>query len=421
MSRHAGRTAGWGWWLILMLAAGPAGGQSSTDGLGLETRFHYDWMGHRYRLGESDTLDRYDEKGISALITYGERYHGGAWAENKATVSDRSLRNALAVGWSSAPAEEVRWSIENRVDLKEYRWRGEDLYGSSYLEDDLTLEGSWPLSGDVRLAIRQDLSYVDYQKTTVYFRDAWMSRSGAELLWNPDLMWDVAAAYTLGLKSVPDSSAMNYWTHTISTSVDGSIGWRLRGRLTGFLEQRRDEDRQQGGHSLDLMLEAEMEYDLGIRTGLVMQGELAMLTYDHPDEVYYDNWTAVVKAGLSQDLWENVNLSLLPLLRRSVAQKTSFGETYHEIGAELDVDYYGSGRIWGQVSVEIDYRMYDDSVEETFYSDYFSIRPTVMMNLQLSPRIDLDLLLDHEPEWHRQKEDDFTSSLVSCSLSYRFR
>ena len=410
-----------GWWLILMLAAGPQAGRCADDGFGLETRFHYDWMGHRYRLGDSDTLDRYDEKGVSALITYGDRFQGGAWAENRTTVSDRSLRNNLAVGWSSETSETVRWAVENRLELKDYRWRGEDLYSSGYVEDDLTLEGSWPLSGDFRLAVRQELSYIDYQKTTVYFRDAWLSRTRAELQWEPDLLWHVAAEYALGLKSVPDSSAMNDRTHTVSASADGSIGWLLQGRLTGFLERRVDQDREQGGNSLDLMVEAEIEYDLGTRADLVLQGELEMLTYDHPDELYYDNWTAVGKVGLSKDLWENVNVSLLPLLRRSVARKSEFGETYREIGAELDVDYYGMGKAWGQISVELDYRTYDDSVEEAFYSDYVSIRPTVMMNFQLSSRIDLDLLLDHEPEWHRQKEDDFTSSLVSCSLNYRFR
>jgi len=421
LSRRAGRTAGWGWWLILMLAAGSAWGRSASGGLGLETRLQYDWIGHRYRLGESDTLDRYDEKGVSVQITYGDRFDGGAWAENRTTVSDRALRNALDIGWSSPVSRGVRWSIENRLDIKDYRWRGEDLYGSSYLEDNLTLEGSWPLSGVLRLMIQQDLSYADYQKTTVYFRDAWLSRTGAELQWEPGLLWDVTAAYSLGLKSVPDSSAMDYLTHTISSSVDGSIGWQMHGRLDGFLERRRDEDQMQGGNSLDLMLEAQIEYNLGIRTGLVLQGELEMLVYDHPDEVYYDSWTAVGKTGLSQDLWENVNISLLPLWRRSVARETDFGETYREIGAELDVDYYGTGKIWGQFSMEFDYRTYDDTVEEAFYSDYFSVRPTILMNLQLSPRIDVDLLLDHEPEWHRQKEDDFTSSLVSCSLRYRFR
>jgi hypothetical protein len=272
-----------------LLAAGPAGGQSASEGLGLETGFHYDWMGHQYRLGESDTLDRYDEKGISALLTYGDRFHGGAWAENKTTVSDRSLRNILKIGWSSQTSEEVRWAVDNRLELKDYRWRGEDLYGSSYMENDLTLEGSWPLSGVLRLAMRQDLSYIDYQKTTAYFRDAWLSRSRAELHWQPGLLWDVTAAYSLGLKSVPDSSAMNDHTHTVSSTVDGSIGWRLRSRLNGFLERRREEDQEQGGNSLDVMLEAEIEYDLSIRTGLVFQGELEILTYDHPGEIYYDS------------------------------------------------------------------------------------------------------------------------------------
>jgi len=410
-----------GWWLAVMLTAGLAWGQSLPGGFRFETQLHYDWMGHRYRLGESDTLDRYDEKGLSAVLTYGDRFGGGIWAENRATLSDRSVRDALAVGWNSATSDAIRWAFENRLEVKDYRWRGEDLYGSSYAENDLTAEGSWPLSAGLRLAARQDLSFVDYQKATSYFRDAWLSRTTAELRWEPGLLWEVTTAYMLGFKIVPDSSGMDYRTHTISSSLDGSIGWTTRCQLAGFLERRQNREQEQQGNSLDLMMEAGIEYDLSPQTSLVVQGDLEMLTYDRPDEVYYDSWSIVGKAGLSRHLSESMSVTALPLVRRSVARETTIGETYREIGAELDLDYYGIGKLWGQASVEIGFRNYDDAGEETFYSDYYSIRPTVMLNLQLSKQVDLDLLLDHEPEWHRQKEDDFASSLLSCSLSYRFR
>jgi hypothetical protein len=410
-----------GWWLAMMLVAGQAWGESFPDGFGFETQFHYDWTGHHYWLGESDTLDLYDEKGLSAILTYGDRFRGGAWAENRATLSDRSLQNALVVGWSSVARDDIRWMFENRMEFKDYRWRGKDLYSSGYVEDDLAAEGNWPLLTDLRLATRQDLSYIDYQKTTSYFRDAWLSRTTAELQWEPGLLWDMTLAYTLGVKNVPDSSGMNYRTHTWTSSLDGCIGWTWRCQLTGLLERRQNREPEQRTNSFDLMMEAKLEYDISLQTSLVLQGNVEMLTYDHPDEVYYDNWTAVGKAGLSRDLSENMNIAVLPLLQRSMATGTTFGETYREIGAELDLDYHGTGKLWGQASVEIGFRNYDDSVEETFYSDYYSVRPTVMLNLRLSERFDLDLLLDHEPEWHRQKEDDFSSSLLSCSINYRLR
>jgi hypothetical protein len=198
------------------------------------------------------------------------------------------------------------------------------------------------------------------------------------------------------------------------------VGWALRLQGNGFLERRQNEETDRQKNSVDLMMEIKIEYDLGLQTSLVMQGNLEMLTYDRPDEVYYDHWTAVGKVGPSRDLIKNMNITLLPMLRRSLASGTTIGETYWEYGAELEFDYFGTGKFWGQASVEFGFRDYEDSSEDAFYSDYYSVRPTVMLSLGLSERVDLDLLLDHEPEWHQQKEDDFASSLLSCSLSYRF-
>jgi hypothetical protein len=406
--------------MVVLLVSGLAWGENLPDGFQLETQVNYDWMGHRYRLGESDTLDLYDEKGISAILSYGDRFSAGAWVENRATFSDRSLKNAFSVGWSSARLDDVRWTVENRLEFKDYRWRGESLYGSGYLQDDLAAESTWPLWSGLRMALRQDLSYIDYQKTTTYFRDAWLSRTTAELQWEPGFLWNATLAYILGVKEIPDSSGMSYQTHTVTSSVDGSVGWALRLQGNGFLERRQNEETDRQKNSVDLMMEIKIEYDLGLQTSLVMQGNLEMLTYDRPDEVYYDHWTAVGKVGPSRDLIKNMNITLLPMLRRSLASGTTIGETYWEYGAELEFDYFGTGKFWGQASVEFGFRDYEDSSEDAFYSDYYSVRPTVMLSLGLSERVDLDLLLDHEPEWHQQKEDDFASSLLSCSLSYRF-
>jgi len=87
---------------------------------------------------------------------------------------------------------------------------------------------------------------------------------------------------------------------------------------------------------------------------------------------------------------------------------------------ELDLDYSGTGRWWASLSVELGTRDYDETVEEDFFSGYYYLHPTLLLDYRVSDRLHLDLMVDHEPEWHQQKEDDLTTSLFSCSLSYRF-
>ena len=62
---------------------------------------------------------------------------------------------------------------------------------------------------------------------------------------------------------------------------------------------------------------------------------------------------------------------------------------------------------------------YEETEEESFYSGYTYFHPTLLLTYRLTDEISLDLFADHDPEWHKQKEDDFTTSLLSCSLSYR--
>jgi hypothetical protein len=195
----------------------------------------------------------------------------------------------------------------------------------------------------------------------------------------------------------------------------------MRVHLDGLVEKRLMERQEGQPDHLDLTVNMEIEYDLGIRTSLVIGADAEQLVYDRPDEVYYDYWTATGKAGVSNDLTGEANITLQPVFRRSEAKGTTFGETYREIGVELDVDYYGTGWLWGHASLEVGSRDYAESEEETFYSNYNYLHPALFLNVRLNDKIHLDIMIDHEPEWHKQKEDDFTSSLVSCSLGYFFR
>jgi hypothetical protein len=198
------------------------------------------------------------------------------------------------------------------------------------------------------------------------------------------------------------------------------LGWDFRFRLDGGLERRKTEAHEGQQDYLNLTGESELEYELDSQLRLVFKGDLEQMLYDHPDEVYYDFWIVTAKLGLSRDVYPTFRASLLPVFRRSEAEDTSIGETYRERGVELDLDDTGVDRLWAHLSLECGIRDYKETEGESFYSGYSYVHPTLLLNCRLTDELSLDLFADHKPEWHKKKEDDFTTSLFSCSLNYHF-
>ena len=404
-----------------MLMGSQSCGAELRDSFRINAGISYDWVGQQYRLSDQDTLDLFDEKSLSVAIGCGEVVVRGLWAENEVTISDRSLKNLLTAGLSSIISGNMQVKLENQLEFKNYRWQGEDLFGSGYVEDRFEIEWFWPVRPDLRLRAEQRLTYVDYEKSTTYFHDYWLGQIAAGVQLDLGLVWNLAVDYYLAKKEVPDSSGLDYQSHLLTSSLDGFVGWKFMFRLDGQMERRRAEQQEKRQDYLDLTGDGELEYELSSNISLVFKGDFEHMFYDNSDEIYYNFWTATGKLGLSRNIHPAFSVSLLPMLRRSKAKDTSIGETYHELGVELDLDYSGIGRLWANLAIEFGARDYEEAEEESFYSGYTYLHPTLLLNYRITDEVSIDLFADHEPEWHKQKEDDFATSLFSCSLNYRFR
>ena len=407
------------WVLVVGFSIDQVWGIELPGDFNMDVGMAFDWVGQRYRLSDQDTLDQFDETTFSMVFGYGGGAEKGLGVQNKVALSDRSVKNLLTGTWSTAIFRDAQVRLENQLEFKEYWWQGEDLFGSSYAEDRFRVDGLWPLGSSLRLGTEQRLSYVNYEKNSSYFRDYWFSQSRVSLEAELDWMWDLVFDYAFARRDVPDSSGMDYVNHSLVSTLSGLMGWNLHLRLDTRLE-RRISARQQGRQDyLSLAGQSDIEYQLGSRLSLVFRGELEQMAYDHPDEVYYDYWLASGKLGLSRYFSPVVTVALLPAYNRSKAAGTSIGETYDQMGIELGVDYSGTGRLWASLTIELGSRNYEETQEESFYSGYTYFHPTLLLTYRLTDEISLDLFADHDPEWHKHKEDDFTTSLLSCSLSYR--
>lgn len=408
------------WLLAVGLFANQVWGLELKDSFSADVGMGFDWVGQRYRFSDQDTLDQFDEKSLSASLSYGGSVKEGLWVEDKVTLSDHTVQNLLTAAWRAVIAQEGLVRLENQLEFKDYWWRGRDLFGSGYTEDRLRVEGWWPFGTSVRLGADQRLTYVDYKKSSSYFRDYWLSESTARVEAELGWMWDLSFDYIFTRREVPDTSGMDYLSHTLTTFLDGLVGWTLRLHLHSQMERRQSKDESRQDY-LGLISQGELEYELGSDISLVFRGELEQLAYDRPDDIYYDFWLASGQLGLSYDFSPVISAALLPTYRRSKAKDTSIGETYRQTGVELDLDYAGTGRLWANLALELGIRDYEEVGETSFYSNYAYLHPTLLLNYRLTDELSLDLFADYDPEWHKQKEDDFTTSLISCKVGYRLR
>ncbi len=63
-----------------------------------------------------------------------------------------------------------------------------------------------------------------------------------------------------------------------------------------------------------------------------------------------------------------------------------------------------------------DYR----SDDNPFYTDYLFNQLTLFLTADLNPRMDFNLMLSVDSEWHDSRQDDLTVFLISSELTYRF-
>lgn len=420
MNRQLGKAKMAPWLLAVGFFANQVWGLEQHDSFSADVGMGFDWVGQKYRLSDKDTLDQFDERNFSASLSYGGIVEKGLRVEDKVTLSDHTVQNLLIAGWGAAIAQDALVRLENQLEFKDYWWRGRDLFGSGYMEDRLRIEGWWPLGTNVRLRADQKLTYVNYKKSSSYFRDSWLSESTARVEAELGWMWDLTFDYIFTRREVPDTSGMDYLSHSLATFLDGLVGWTPRLHLDSQLERRQSKEESRQDY-LNLIGQGELEYELGSKISLVFRSELEQMLYDHPDDIYYDFWSAAGQLGLSYDFSPVISVALLPTYSRSKAKATSIGETYRQTGAELDLDYAGTGRMWANLALELGVRDYEEVEETSFYSNYTYVHPTLLLNYRLTDELSLDLFVDYDPEWHKQKEDDFTTSLISCNLSYRLR
>ena len=113
-----------------------------------------------------------------------------------------------------------------------------------------------------------------------------------------------------------------------------------------------------------------------------------------------------------------IHMSPRPCLRQVVRHHSLIVDPAPALRQD-GIDAFGNERYWLTASYEPGYRHYT-ATENDLYSDFAVNRVSVMGSLAFARDFSVNLFLNHEPEIHSRREDDFSITLVSLDLTWRF-
>jgi len=142
------------------------------------------------------------------------------------------------------------------------------------------------------------------------------------------------------------------------------------------------------------------------------------LLYDAQTSTYFDTHFLRAGAGVSIDLAGKGKLKIMPRVARLFCPDLA-EERYEEYTLAAGYEILTGRGYWFSISYEPGNRNYLNE-SEGVYSDFYVHRISAMAGITVAGDITADLFLIHDPEYHSRREDDFSITLISISLSRTF-
>ena len=148
------------------------------------------------------------------------------------------------------------------------------------------------------------------------------------------------------------------------------------------------------------------------------EGEIEVTSYDHDDEICYDQKRTMVGLGPQINFLRNGRFRLGPRLRYERNHPLGSYHDYVEGSLFVSIEY-----IIGTFNIMIENEFGERRYEMEFYvgnTDYQFNELSVMTDLALFKRFNLQIITSYGPEWHTVPQDDSAFFLLSTRISYQF-
>ena len=379
--------------------------------------FGYDSFGQSYNIAERDTLDLVDELSgrVVAAIEHRGRTHFGL--KNSFGLGQQATRNDSWIQFGIGRGD-LQLRAEQELHYKAYANDADFAESSDYLAGISRVGLAWELAPRWRVRLDDRFEWTDFERPTLYSYDYWLHDGTATLEHQYGVFSTVSAGYGYGVRSVPDSTVIDFHRHVFRADWVHEAGRHDLG-LGQRLERRLYRDPSVRSHTWDWDVDLYASVRLHPRVRLRPEYRAEILEHDFPDSVYTDSVDQSVEMLVEGDVSRSTTLALGPRaeFRRTAA---GFDRSYNQLGLKGVVTFTLRSTLWLQFSEEIGQREHLAG-ETLFFTDYIYNWSTLYLTWNPLPRLGLDLYFTIAPEVHEYGEDDNTLLLLSTSLTYGWR
>ena len=377
----------------------------------------FDTFGQRYVVAEAETLDVLDE--WSGRLTTTLERHGR---------TQLRIRNTLGLGQEATRDDfyltlarsdgRIDFRLEEELRFKAYTENSDYSLSSDYLVNQTRLSGVFRFGNRWRLRAADRFEWTNFERRDRYNYDYTANDLGATLERAYGYFSWLGAGYAYGMRTVPDSSVIDYRRHVLTADWQHDIGIHAAG-MDHRLERRLYGDPNVRSHSLDY--EGGVNGRIGLRPAVRLRPDARarVIRYDRPDSVYANSVEPAVELLLEGDASPNAVIAIGP---RAEFRRTQGGidRPYNQWGLKGSVTWSVGSKLWLQFSDEIGVRSHLAG-DALLFSDYVFNWSSLYLTWEPLQRLAFDLFFSLEPEDHDDQDDNTTTLLLSTSLTYGFR
>ena len=380
--------------------------------------FGYDSFVDRFTILEEDTTDAIQEFYLSlatSLTHSGAKLKAGG--TNTFRYGTQSINEIFYGTLSVGSWESLRLEIRNSSRLKFYRDGSDYEFGNDYVQSNTSVRLGRTIRNGLKISTRGRMELIDYSEKTAFDYDYVYIDGGLEVEGGSYFERFTRIAVSAGHREVADTSDLSY--DRILTGLEFHFqpapGTLAEFSLSGDRRDYRGDSRSPlwniySFSSISIPLAG------GIKTSLRFDSESYI--YDNPSTTFFD--THYLRGGIKTTIPVNPVLSLFAEPRFARMLCGDFEEErYWEGSVILGFDLLGNGDYWCTFSWEPGSRNYIMK-ENELYSDFYLNRLSLMGSIKTSNDISIGLFIMHDPERHSRRDDDFSLTMISATISKEF-
>ncbi|MBN1164988.1 MAG: hypothetical protein JXB45_10455 [Candidatus Krumholzibacteriota bacterium] len=406
---------------LLLLLAGffliPPPARAATD-INQELSLGYDSFIDRFTILEDDTTEAIQELYLHlANRFYLQRNDRKFRLENKFRYGNQTVDEELFGECGLGSPHRTQLEIRGNVHWKHFRTGSDYEFGNDYLQTNTYLKLKKTLPSGLRVVSRSRFESLHYRERTQFDYDYYYLESGLDLEKGSFLERFIKLGATLGFREAPDTTALSY--RRIITGLETNLFLRdnfmLEISVTG---DRRDYRENVRSSFWNIFSSAALRVHKLSGSIYTCHLESEMSRYDDPSSIYFN--THFFRGGfkISFPVHSSVSLFVDPKFARMYCGAYR-EEEYWEGTIGLGLDIMNGDRFWLTGSYEPGYRNYLWD-ENTIYSDFYLNRISLMGSVTAPGKNMINLFITHDPERHMRRDDDFSITMISVSLSRQF-